>query len=408
MKIMRIIAATIASVCTLQVNAATVPDGKIIVRVEDGVSTRCINSNKDAITMHMRRLITNKKVGVFTEDKEAALVINTVLSGDEQGETSRKVGFPRMVITTVETYGKGYVSVPVEEKIFQSFSLTRDSFMYDSAEVEFAVLAKKKKAPFGVALAALADVSKSMPMPINPFSEGFKYFSEYANKVVDGSLTEQNNVASQSKEGKIALSFATTDVCTGDQEQTGTLAVVTGATGLEKEGYLDIKKEYCWKADLKPVFILKFATKPNDGKCSSVAATAYTQVNNPYMAFYLSAAQKAIATSAALQAKMISLPNVQVSVPAIPDKAVENSILRAYAPASAGGRGETLTATGKKLVAKVNALLKNGKVNSVAPASVGKPGTVILSTTAADSAALDLAESFKRCAAHAVSTEHCL
>ncbi len=387
-------------------DAATVPDGKIIVRIDDGVSTRCINSSKDAITMHMRRLIANKQVGIFTEDKEAALLINTVLSGEEQGQSPKKVNFPRMFTATVEPYGKGYVSLPIEEKIFSRFALTSESYTYDSAEIEFAVLAKKKKSPFGVALTALADISKNMPLPLNPFSDGFKYFSEYANKVLDASLTEQNNVSSQSKEGKIALSFSGADVCTGDQEKTGTLAVISGAAGLEADGYLDIKREYCWKAQITPVFILKFATKPTSGACTAVSDATYRQVNNPYMAFYLAAIPKVITSSAVAQTKVISPSAAEGGKPNIPVEAIEKSIRSAYAEATSAST--TTPEATRKLASRVNSLLKTGEIKPQTGSRLGLGDAVAFPTTAADSVAIDLAESFKRCAIHGISAEKCL
>lgn len=140
-------------------NSETVPDGQIIVRVVDYAASRCINSTTDRITMHLRRIIADKDVGFFTEDRIAAVVINTIISGVEAGTKSKKVSFPRMYTVTVSPYSQGYVSLPVEEKLFSRFQLSGAGNSYDTAEIEFSLVIKKDKTNFGIALSALADIT---------------------------------------------------------------------------------------------------------------------------------------------------------------------------------------------------------------------------------------------------------
>src|SRR3989338_8915895 len=95
---------------TVQAMAAAVPDGQIIVRIEDQAASRCINSSTDRITMHLRRMIVDKDVGVFTEAKEAGLLVNTSISGEDEKAIPKKVSFPRIYCVTVAPYAAGYVS----------------------------------------------------------------------------------------------------------------------------------------------------------------------------------------------------------------------------------------------------------------------------------------------------------
>lgn len=387
--------------------AATVPDGKIIVRVEDGTASRCINSTTDRLTMHMRRLVVNKDIGVFTEDKTAAVIVSTIISGEEGGLIPKKVSFPRMYTVNIDQYTKGNVSIPVEEKLFSRFPLTNSGNSYDTAEVEFTVLAKKDKTPFGIALSALADISKNLPTPINPFSEGFKYFSDYANKVVEGSLTSENNIGVQSREGKIILSFSATSTCTGDQEKTGTLAIVSGMDGKELDGIADIKKDYCWKADLRPVFTLKFASKPSGSTCASISETSYNRINNPYIAFYLNAEPKTLTSSRTAQVKTLTLPNKETVLTNVSAREIEKSILAAYDVGSISSTSSTQLPAVKNVTYKVSDVLKDGDYFAGA-IKEGGTNNITLSTTVIDSLAIDLAESLKRCAAHGVEENKCL
>lgn len=386
--------------------AATVPDGKIIVRVEDGAASRCINSTTDRITMHLRRLVINKDAGFFSEDKTAAVIVSTVISGEEGGMTPKKVTFPRMYVASVAPYSKGIVSVPIEEKLFSRFPLTGSGNSYDTAEVEFTILSKKDKTPFGIALSALADISKNLPAPVNPFSEGFKYFSDYANKVIEGSITTENNIKEQSKEGKMILSFSSTSTCVGDQEKTGTLAIVGGAEGKESDGIVDIKKDYCWRADLTPVFTLKFAPRSAGATCAAISDASFTRVNNAYTAFFLNAEPKVLTSSQTVQEKTLVLPTKPVFTAVIDPREVEKLIIGSYEPSM-----KSHTASVKSVTDKVSYVLKDEdylrRTSTTTPAS-DKLFTVTIPTTAIDGLAIDLAESLRRCVSHGIKREVCL
>jgi len=270
--------------------AAKAPGGAIIVRLSDGAPDTCIDVSKHAVSLHLRRAVVNKDIGLFAEDKEVGFLFSTVIEGFE-GTEPRKVAFPRMLRVAVKDYEKGRVSLPIEMKVFNNFRLLQGGMWFDSASVEFAVLKKKSKAPFGAALSALADITMKLPAPINPFSEGFKFFAEYASTAVEKSLGEANNVDEQVKLGKIEMSFSTDSTCTGDEERTGTFAVITGSPGREQDGFVDITQEstYCWRAELKPLFMVLFARLPQGRECGSLDAKEFLPVRNPYLGFFLNA-----------------------------------------------------------------------------------------------------------------------
>lgn len=391
-------------------HSASVPDGQIIVRVEDSAASRCINSSTDRITMHLRRIIADKDVGIFTEDKLAAVVINTIISGVEAGTTPKKVSFPRMYTVSVSPYSKGYVSLPVEEKLFSRFQLSAAENSYDSAEIEFSLVIKKNKTHFGIALSALADITKNLPAPINPFSEGFKYFADYANKVVEASLNEENNVAESVKESKITMSFSSTDTCAVDQEKTGTIAIVKGANGSEKDGFVDIKKEYCWKAEYKPVFTLKFAQRDSNIACKDIPSDAFIQVNNPYVAFFLNAEPNKITTSQKRQIKSIYLPEQTIQSSGLPYESVEKSIASAYVnEKSVSAAPADHAAAVKKVSEHTERVLNDPIYLKMKSTNVRgeRSNEVKLDTTVMDSLAVDLAQSLRRCSSHGIEPEQC-
>lgn len=380
--------------------------GKIIVRIDDGADSRCINYASDKITMKLRRIIIKKKSGVFTEDKFVAMVLNTTLSGNDASNVNKKVTFPRLYTATIGNYSDGLVSVPVEELLFSNFTLSDGAGnRFDTTEIEFSFLSIKAQNKLGTALSTLGDITSKLPIPPNPYSDGFKFFTDYANKVISDSIANDNNIAGTAKEGKISLSFSPTNTCIGDQERTGTIAVVSGMSGA---GALDISKEHCWDADLAPVFVLKYAPKPTNGAdCSTVAKGEFKLVANPYVGFYLNAGPKETSTSRAVLSQTITRSQVDAPEVNVSNKELTDAIVDWY-PALAVEDIRMSNSTGS--LAHVSKSVKSGlsKKDVAWTYEAGIAGDQIsVVTTVQDSVAFDIVESLKRCAAHGVSAAEC-
>lgn len=278
----------IALVAADPLHAATSRDGSIIVRIPDGFESHCINANTDTISLHLRRVIIQKDVGWFSEDKEVGLLLETTIYG-MSNNTDQQRTFPRMFKSSVAEYDQGIVSLPIEQRLLHQFKLKRDKDIYNGIDLSFTVLKKKQKTNFGVALEQLVVITRQLPLPPNPYSQAFQFFSDYANRVVSESLNKDNNVDDQLKEGQFSLAFSVGGNCAGDFERTGTLAVVKASEGSEDAGNIDINKDYCWQAELKPVFELRFAKKPADGNCTN--AIGFRKVRNSYYGFFLNAVE---------------------------------------------------------------------------------------------------------------------
>lgn len=263
-----------------------VPEGAIIVRIpDDKQKDKCINATTDRISLHLRRFVINKDISWFKQDKEAGLVSHTIITGKDKAEKEKKISYPRMFTTNVEQFEAGSVSIPIEQRFFHLYKLKTKEWQFTSVDLKFTIIKKKKRGKFGVALHGLAQITKKLPPPINPFSEAFQFFADYADSVVAESLNEANNVGGTTNEGTMAFAFSLDGTCSGDLETTGTKVAVKAAAGSEEDGFADIRKDYCWKAQLLPTFEVYFASKPSSGDCSSV--TGYKKLRNPYYGFFL-------------------------------------------------------------------------------------------------------------------------
>jgi hypothetical protein len=155
-------------------------------------------------------------------------------------------------------------------------------------------LNKNSRNTWGAALTALAGVTKKLPIPAsNPYVQGAGYLLDFANGLIDADITSLNkgNATDIAKSGSLAFTFSPTGQCTGDFAQAGTAAIVQ-STGPAGEGHVDIDKalQYCFRAQLRPIFTLTEAANPSGGDCKALPATTRFQaVTNNYIAFFLNA-----------------------------------------------------------------------------------------------------------------------
>lgn len=370
--------------------------GAVIFRVPDGVSSRCINASTDQIWLTMRRIVLNKESRLFTVDKYAGIVITTTIDGKTGGKTA-KIAFPRMIEADIESYADGHgVSIPVEFGLLEGFQLKGEEGSYTNVDFDFNVVKGKKRNAWGDALNTLVKVTKSLPLPVNPFAEGFKFFADYANAMVDSSIQqkEQDNI----KQGTVKLSFSPGGQCSNDNfESTGTIAVIYASPGSEAEGFVDIGRindeGYCWGTQLRPVFSIKFGRKDAGGVCK-----ATTSIRNDYYGFFLNA----------LPISLADAPSIRKDFQLVGDrKLMTESMAKDLVEKFSKGLG----ATSSSLKTKAVAALQWDPIKNRTP--FGKEITTEKNSTLwrsspTESVAFDFAEAIRRCEANGISSEQCL
>ncbi len=382
--------------------SVTDPNGAVIIRVDDGATSRCINSTNDKISIHLRHLSVTKDISWFTEDTAVGIKLDTTFEGTS-GERTQKVTFPRLFQTSVQKFADGIVTLPVEIKLINNFPLSQGDTTYDSIGIEFVVLKKKDKNQFGTALSALQNISNKLPIPSNPYSDGFKFFTEYANQVVNNSLDKANGVSETLKEGIITLSFSPTDTCIGDQEKTGSIVVVKGIKaqgGGESDGYVDINKTYCWRVNYNP-FDVKFSSLPPNGKegCQAVPDGHFTTLQNPYYLFVVVAVPKVIKPSSAPVARIENLsaqPSGKVK-----GETIKTSLDSIYTPDKIASISKVSNIN--RVIGDNNKRLAQGKER----VDIENQNSVIWQAPQANAAIHDVSESLKRCQIHGISPKDC-
>lgn len=392
-RIMAVVMILIFCSLTNRVFAAN-SDGAVVVRIPDGAASRCINASTDQVWLSMRRVILEKKVRHLTNEKYAGVVVNTTISGDT-GTKTAKIAFPRMVEARIEDYAPGHgISIPVEFGLLEGFRLSHSFAKYSNIDFDINVIKGLERNGWGKALNALVEITKKLPIPANPFTEGFQFFADYANSVVDASIQERET--GNLKQSVIHLSFSPDGQCKKQAfESTGTIAIIFAASGTENDGFVDIGKinntEYCWAAEIRPAFSVKFGKRSKNGKC--VATTA---IRNDYYGFYLNAIPKSVS----------SAPNLREDT-----KPIENT-WSSFSFVNAGDLATTIGDGNVELGSKTAAALKwEPSLKTVPFGSVvatTPENTIVWRVSGVESSAFDIAEAFKRCAAHGINAENCL
>lgn len=268
-------------------------NGAIPVRIPDGPHSRCINGASDRVWLTMRRVITDKNGGWLTKDTTISVIATVLVHSDP--EAAKPLSFPLTTEATLESYGTGQVSVPIEYSMVDGFNLSQpngqSSVKYTGFQVDLTLLNMKGKTKWGSGLQALDTVAKKLPLPASPITSTATYLLDFANNAVTSDLNAQDT-SDKVKAATITLNFDPTGSCQSeDFESTGTIAIVQG--GPPKDGYfVDISRpdDYCFSADLRPAFVLKAAGKDPSKACTAANYTPqWNQVSNDYVAFFLNA-----------------------------------------------------------------------------------------------------------------------
>lgn len=143
----------------LMVPVVHAAEGAVVVRLDDGQTSRCINTSTDQVWLSMRRVVLNKKAGLLTEDKYAGIVVTTTISGNTGARTA-KVTFPRMIEADMERYAFGDgIAIPVEFALLEGLQLKNGNDKYTNVSFDFNVVKSKQRNAWGQALNSLVSIS---------------------------------------------------------------------------------------------------------------------------------------------------------------------------------------------------------------------------------------------------------
>lgn len=195
---------------------------------------------------------------------------------------------------TEATFGdapNGQVSLPIEYNIVSGLLLhAPNSTYYDGMGIDITLLPRSTKNKWGTALRTLDEVTKGLPIPASPLTQAASYLMDFANNAVDKDIADQPK-DDKVKSAALALTFDPDAKCQGDFETTGTVAIIQreGVTGPNLIP-VDKTKDYCFASELRPVFLVKAASRDPAFACSSAHYDSlYREISNNYVGFFINA-----------------------------------------------------------------------------------------------------------------------
>jgi hypothetical protein len=256
------------------------------LRVEDPSGSHCIDATSEDITLHVRRVFTEKTSGVFTEDNHAAVIVTAKMTaGAEQVES------PSVTLVSIKDERDGRISLPLEYSIASYLHLAQDKKTITEVALIVSLAKTRDSNAFGEIIEVASKALSQLPIPPNPYSLAASKLLAFANDAI----ADQKKKKLDEPIAQLLLAFnkgKETDLnkCHNKgKERTGVIALLQdkGAEGKELVPITNTEKDYCFKYSSANTYELLAAKRREPGKCPTDAD--YKAVYNDYVMFILSA-----------------------------------------------------------------------------------------------------------------------
>lgn len=275
--------------------------GAVPIRIPAAPTPECINGSTDQVWLTLYRIITERKNGFFSKETQAEIVLNVQVKTRPQ--SSQPISYPLSTKVNIGNYSAGQVSIPVEYTLVSGLDLqqpnpsdSKHPILYTGFGVDTTLVNLKSKNGLGSAIQALAEItgSNKLPIPDSPYTQAAGYLLDFANKAITNDISTKNQ-DDKFATASLSLNFDPAGTCAGPGpggqgfETTGTKAILM-ATGTPSDMLIPIDQpqNYCWAADVTPIFMLKAARKEPAKACTdSSYADQYRPITNDYIAYFL-------------------------------------------------------------------------------------------------------------------------
>lgn len=281
--------------------------GKVVVRIEDPAGSHCIDATAEDVTLHVRRIFTEKqRNGIFTKESTAGVLIQANLVGDNAGQ-QQTLKIPSVDLVSVSDEKPGRVSLPLEYQIASYLKLRQDTTVTTELDLSIQFAKTQGRNTFGAVLDLAGKALDKVSIPGNPYTQTASKFLAFANSAIDDTTGKQQSVPF----ADVSLAFnkgPQPDMAkceSSGKERTGALAVVlaSGLPGAELIPTTNTNQLYCFRYSSESTYEL-LAAKKSGGVCPK-DSNAYTGVNNDYVMFLLSASPTAKGTGPELLPQVI-------------------------------------------------------------------------------------------------------
>lgn len=258
------------------------------IRVLAPITPRCINAETDQVTVTLRRILTQKYGGFFTQESRAGITVMATLngSGNEVAKT------PSVNQVDIKAEKKGQVSLALEYPVADLLLLKQGNTLTKNIQLDLFMAKTRGKSSFGNVLDIAAKTLAKLPIPSNPYTTAANQFLKFANQSIEDQTGPQAAMAFAS----ITLAFTNQDqkdinACLNDGFQaTGAIAVFrdTGPKDAQLLPVVNLNQQYCFRYTSQFTYELQYLTRPPSG-CTNLPENAWQEVPNDYVMLIVSA-----------------------------------------------------------------------------------------------------------------------
>jgi hypothetical protein len=213
--------------------------GAVIVPIVDGLPSSTFNLKTDAASIYLEKAILYKNNGWFTEDKEIAITAKMSINSRKKDSSATTLTITRVYKFDVSVYDDGRIEIPLKSlPLLDAFNLSGSNYLVTSIVMDLFISKKKQKSDFSKTLETVIDVSKKIPVPINPYAEYANVFGDAFSLVIDRAIYEGADTVPFASFG---LRFLQGEKAAEFTEKSGVHAIVIGSASKDA-GVISLEK----------------------------------------------------------------------------------------------------------------------------------------------------------------------
>lgn len=218
---------TIFSILTPAISAEY-QGGARIVPILESIPSSSFNPATDAVSIYLEKAVLYKENGWFTNDKEVAITARVGISSRKQQGFSTLLTISRVYKFNVSIYEDGRMEIPLKNlPLLDVFNLSGDDYRVTGIVMDLFLSKKKEKTDFSRTLQTVIDVSKKIPIPVNPYADYASVFGDAFSQVIDKAIDEGADTVPFASFG---LRFLGGDKPIPYTEKPGVYAIVVGSS----------------------------------------------------------------------------------------------------------------------------------------------------------------------------------
>ncbi len=172
-------------------SASEASGGATIVPIANDLPSGTFDIKTDAASIFLERAVLFKENGWFTKDKEVAITAKMSINSRKRNSSSTTLTISRVYKFDVKTYDDGRVEIPIKSlPLLDTFNLSGEDYLVTSIVMDLFLSKRKEKTEFTKTLETVIEVSRKIPIPVNPYAEYASVFGDSFSQVVERAINE--------------------------------------------------------------------------------------------------------------------------------------------------------------------------------------------------------------------------